>query len=84
MNPIRTTRSGEVPGGIVDGAVDESEAKAGVRVNEILNRDPAVGQTRPALTTLPHSRLGILRMGSIGGCLGGQSRSQDEVSDRAP
>src|SRR5690242_17473097 len=43
MNPIVTTRSGEAPGSVADGALDEFEVNATVRVNEILNRHPTVG-----------------------------------------
>lgn len=41
MNPVVKTRSGEVRSGEAEGVVDEFELKA--RVNEILNRRPAVG-----------------------------------------
>lgn len=43
MNPIVTTRPGGVPGSFADGMGDEFEVQARVRVNEILNRHPAVG-----------------------------------------
>jgi CubicO group peptidase (beta-lactamase class C family) len=41
MNPVVTTRSGEVPGRVAERVYDERELKA--RVNEILNRHPAIG-----------------------------------------
>ncbi len=51
-NPVVKTRSGEVRGSLTDGVVDEPEMKA--RVNEILNRWPAVGLA-----------VGVVRNGSL-------------------
>jgi len=51
-NPVVKTRSGEVRESLASGAVDEFEMKA--RVNEILNRRPAVGLA-----------VGVVRHGSL-------------------
>jgi CubicO group peptidase (beta-lactamase class C family) len=51
-NPVVKTRSGKVRGSLAEGVVDEPEMKA--RVNEILNRWPAVGLA-----------VGIVRNGSL-------------------